>query len=335
VRGGQLLYLLVSLACFAFGLHHFLRSIHRKLGFDLRFSKLRSVFWLMLGWEVIRALLNAQPDLFIAGAVLLSTSLMLHNEFPGFAGALLATVASWKFQTLVLMVLPFTALWYLRRRESSITGMAAGTVFSFLAPFLFLHAKFVASLYLHWGIAFAKALRTDWLSDSVGHIFTFAHSLSVPVSLPAAIVLSLLCVVALVVYLLTWLHPLRSHPNPSVVLVSALLIGLGLGSAYISAITPLCQSNEYILYTPMLLPVLVFSILTDRDPRIVSWILFISFLLISVIPSGILPLSALHGRNPGTKPLGIILLSVWLFATLTRYRSYLRAQTVSAKGRRL
>ena len=220
------------------------------------------------------------------------------------------------------------AVSYMGRKWRVSGGIVAGFLGSLIFPFLFLPPAFATEVYGHWW----RGLRIAAHCEGICGTF---RAMGGSISSTSAIVLGLVVAAALVAYLVRWSAPVRNHPNPAGVLAGSLIIALGLGCAFGILFSPWSRANPYLLYVPLLFR-FWFSDPDRPKPRQRHE---------GIAAHGIrehLAREYLFSSQPcrervhqwSLRPLAIVLLVAWLFSTLSHYRSFLRAQQVSAYTRR-
>jgi hypothetical protein len=214
----------------------------------------------------------------------------------------------------VALVLLVTIL--MRRQFWTLISFVASSLFFLLIPALFLPAPFLLHVTRHWVSSTREYVQIDWLRAPIfQHVYAFAYrGLGIPVSLGTANGITCLVGLGFAAYLLRWLWPLRRRGTGPAAETAGLLIALGLGSAFTAIFSPLSQSNAYLIYTPLLIPIFIFAGLTRQDRRAVFAISLVAYWLISIAYSDLTPRPIYHRLYyDAVKPLGVILLIALLF----------------------
>jgi len=311
-RLGQGLYMLASLAVLFAGGHALLGVMREKLGFELQGTPLRHLFWLMAGSEVLGAILGAKIEIFMLGVQLYALALLLGGRREWLAGLLFGAMTNWKFQPLPVIGLVSLIL-LVHRRVVPVFAFAAGLAIFYLAPAAFLPWPFFLEIHREWNASLAGFLPGGWLGQIYQHVYAFlVRGLGVEIGLRHAQLASVIAGATLAAVLLAWHARLRMLAGDALALRVGLLVAAGVGSAFVVLFNPMSQSNGYLLYLPLLLPVIWMARETGKELQ-AGVVMVVAFVTISLLYSDIPPRPLYRlAYAQAWKPLGVVLLLSWL-----------------------
>jgi hypothetical protein len=265
---GIIVYMTVSWLFFVWGARSFFRAFERRME-----SPALQWFWVAVTAQMVSGILASKLEILIAGILLLGlawlTEVRTRLSAKTLASCvLLALALNWKFQPIPVVGL-FLLTWVVVLRDWRIPACvlsALGVLYA-LPYAIFPHER-LSVWHETWRSSLSKFVGEAYLDFE--NLFSFLHNaFGVPLSLLGTQILSGLLGLGFVVFLLAWLKRSKADgASQSQLFRGGVLISTALGTAFMTALSPLGQNNALILYAPLLLVAFIsFHFETDARER--------------------------------------------------------------------
>lgn len=299
---GILLNAVVMWAAFVAAVRYFFRT----------FGTLQTpinLFWFLAGSEMIGAITSQKTEILIISICLAATAWLAQGRTL-LAGFALALVTNWKFQPLALFgLLAMVEILYWRRIRFTV-GFTSGSIAFALLPFAFFDSSFVIHSYLEWMNAVQYQLHTQWQNfDHVTNVFGKLFGL--PVTYTTTQITGLAAGLAFAtLQIMQWNW--RRDANEALVMAGCF------ASVFMTAFSPLSQSNGYILLAPGLAAL---TLLYSQRPRLIRWGMAFGWIFTSLLTSDLVPKVAREfARANALKAVGplVVLITIVVFVFRSR-----------------
>jgi hypothetical protein len=245
---GLILHVFLMWSVFVAGVLFAVRSIEK-----LKISQFTPVqpmsinlFWFFITSEMIGAIASQKLEILMTGMIFFSLGLLLRQRYL-LASLLLALATNWKFQPIPLVGLLVLGE-ILARRFQFFLGFLGFSIAAFLFPFAVLPFGYINITNNDWFRAVDYQLVSQWLNFD--HLFGFAMKiLRFSFDLSEVKVLGVLIgglFLAFQLWYVSWVQHFLSRGRE--IIFSGIL-----ATFFITSLSPLSQSNGYILVAPLVL----------------------------------------------------------------------------------
>ncbi|MGK5082928.1 glycosyltransferase 87 family protein [Bdellovibrionota bacterium FG-1] len=314
---GMAMYMLISWGFFVWGVTAFWKRWAQP-----SHNRWLQWFWIAIAPQMFGGILASKLEIIIAGLLLLALAWLYETPRKTWAACtLLAMTLNWKFQSIPIVGLLSLAMWIIRRDWRTPVRMGAMIIGLFLLPFAFFSSEFLFHAQQTWQSSLSRFVGEAYLNYE--NLFTFLHQgFGLPFTFKMTQVLTGVTGVAFAGTLVVWLRTVSKRRfTQEQQIRGAILLVTALGSAFMTAFSPLGQNNALILYAPLLL--IGFILGADLQSGKKGWVgvLVLTFVGMTLLYSDLVPLPLRNEfRNLSLKPvfclgLGIaIVIQTFLFA---------------------
>jgi hypothetical protein len=280
---GRNLYMIFSLFTLA-GAIRYLRGTYRSVhGNDFDVGWAGQLLWVMLSSEINGAIFADKLEILILAMFFFAMGLSWRGQY-GWAAALLAVVANWKFQSLPLLGL--LVLVWVRHGQVFRPVLMALAVFATLglAPYLFQNAAYLNSEQAVWKTSLSAFMEQAWMAPIFHHVYGFLAKtlgIHIPYAWSTWVSAAWGGLFALVVLRQLFLHKDSSfYP---------IVFAFGLGAAFTVLFSPLSQGTGYILYLPLPILLLIQFRSYRLNERLLLGLLVVGYFFVSLCVSDLTP----------------------------------------------
>lgn len=287
---GLIAYMALSWVVFVWGASAFWRAFAPGLD-EARAHRGLQWFWVAVSPQMFGGILASKLEVLISGMLLLGLAGLKEGGRARtvVACALIATALNWKFQPLPLvglLLLSWVAIVRDARRWAVPAWIAGFVAALYALPYLLLPSGYLARIQETWSRTFTAFLTAAFLDFE--NLFAFLHNaFGVPFTFAGSQAVSAAIALAFAAFTAAWV--LRGRGGEAR-LPGAMLLSTALGSAFMTALSPLGQNNALILYSPLLITGFVCAVRAETAAR-ARWtaILASMFLGMTLIYSDAVP----------------------------------------------
>jgi hypothetical protein len=251
---GVFVYMLSSWVLFLIGVVYFVKVAKSSPHFQVVTQPFDNWIWLWLSFFVMSAILAEKLELTMVGLFFIATAWLIRGRFVGASAFLYGMMINWKFQPLPIvgLIVFVLALSQFKKALRFFFCTLLSVAFWFALPVVFLGPTKVAQFSKEWSLTLQEQLSRDW--SRFQHLFKLPlYFFKDALSLADLQRFSAICGVILIIVVGLWLKKARTVWNfQSQTLVKwGLMLAMGLGSWFIVALSPMSETNAFVLVAPL------------------------------------------------------------------------------------